>query len=303
MYDVVVCCKPYGGPGAFCHFPNVRGFYVAKYLARTGLNAVFSTYPCSGLTARVLICSDYEGGAGWLQGFVPELLAVNAERLYCMADASLRGSEHEARPMHEWFAARGGVLVHLSWNPLEKHHHIIGVGVDTEVVRYRPEEIRNVIVFDFPSSKRVQAWKAFRPQLLRVLRDALPGCRFVGTGPADAPNRECFDAWVPYGEEHSSYVRTFRGCAAFVPGWPESMGLAAAEAQVAGACIVCPRGYVHEELVCPRANKMYDGGDETFVQALQESLAQDAKQIVREASEKFDMIACAWRVRRAIGFL
>ena len=35
MYDVVVCCKPYGGPGAVCHFPNVRGFYLAKYLALT----------------------------------------------------------------------------------------------------------------------------------------------------------------------------------------------------------------------------------------------------------------------------
>lgn len=301
VYDVVVCCRPYGGPGAFCHFPNVRGFYLAKYLARTGLKATFSTYPCTNLTSRVLICSDYEGGADWLARFLPELLAVRAERLYCMADASVRGRNHEAEPMHAWFKARGGVLVHLSWNSVETDEHLTGLGVDTEVVRFYPDEIRNAITFDFPSGQHVEAWKDFRPELLAKLRDALPGCRIVGSGPRDAPIKEGFDVWVPYGEEHSSYVRVFRGCAAFVLGCRELMGLAVAEAQVAGACIVCPRGFVKEELICPAANKLYGGGDELFIQALKELLEQDPKQIVREASQKFDMLSWAWRVRRAIG--
>ena len=316
MYDVVVCCKPYGGPGAVGHFPNVRGFYLAKYLVRTGLKVAFSTYPCSKLTSRVLICSDYEGGADWLEGFLPELLAVEAERLYCMADASLRGRDHEAEPMHEWFKARGGVLLHLSWNSAGTYEHATGLGVDTEVVRYDPEEIRNVIVFDFPSSQGVQSWENFRPELLWKLRDALPNCQFVGSGPRAAPIKERFDAWVPYGEQHSSYVRVFKGCAAFVPGRPESMGLTAAEAQISGACIVCPRGYIHDELICPAANKVYRGvypgsrrdksfiralGERSFIRALQASLTQDPKEIVRQASIKFDAIGWAWRVRRAIG--
>jgi hypothetical protein len=300
-YDVVVCCKPYGGPGALCHFPNVRGFYLAKYLGRTGLRAGFSTYPCSNVTSRVLICSDYEGGADWLETFMPDLLALKAERLYCMADASVRGRNHEAEPMHDWFGARGGVLVHLSWNSLEPYGHFTGLGVDTEVVRYCPEEARNVIVFDFPFSQRIQAWKHFRPELLERLRDVLPSCRFLGSGPGDTPIKGYFDTWVPYGEEHSSYVRMFKGCAAFVPGCPESMGLAVAEAQVSGACIVCPPGYIHGELICSAANKTYSGGDKTFIQALKQSLAQDPKQIVQQACEKFDIFAWAWRVRRAIG--
>jgi hypothetical protein len=246
----------------------------------------------------VLICSDYEGGADWLEGFVPELLAVNAERLYCMADASLRGRNHEAKPMHEWFGARGGVLVHLSWNSLEKYDHLIGIGVDTEVVRFRPEQIRNTIVFDFQT---VQAWKQFRPELLPMLRDVLPGCRFLGSGPKDCPVKESFDGWVAYGEAHSSYVRVFNGCAAFIPGCAESMGLPVAEAQVSGACIVYPHGYIHKELICPSANKIYDGTKESLVQALRESLMQNTEQIVREATERFDAIAWASRVRRAIG--
>jgi len=249
----------------------------------------------------VLICSDYEGGADWLEGFLPELLAVKAERLYCMVDASLRGRTHEAKPMHEWFKVRGGVLVHLSWNSVEMDEYVTGLGVDTEVVRYDPREIRNVIAFDFPSGEHVQAWKDFRPEFLRTLRDALPSCRFFGSGPRDAPIKDGFDVWVPYGEDHSSYVRFFKGCAAFVPGCPESMGLTTAEAQVSGACIVCPSGYIKEELICPAANKVYGGGDESFLQALKQSLIQDSKQIVREASEKFDAIAWAWRVRHAIG--
>lgn len=122
------------------------------------------------------------------------------------------------KAMHEWFGARCGVLVHLSWNSLEKYDHLIGIGVDTEVVRFRPEQIRNAIVFDF---RNVQAWKHFRPELLSTLRDALPGCRFLGSAPKDCPVKESFDGWVGYGEEHSSYVRVFKGCAAFIPGWVE----------------------------------------------------------------------------------
>jgi hypothetical protein len=236
----------------------------------------------------VLICSDYEGGADWLEGFMPDLLAVKAKRLYCMADASLRDPDHEAKPMHNWFKARGGVLVHLSWNSLKTHEHLTGLGVDTEVVQHRPEEMRNVIAFDFPSSQQIQAWKHFRPELLERLRDLLPSCRFVGSGPEDAPIKGHFDTWVPYGQEHSSYVRLFRGCAAFLPGCPESMGLAVAEAQVAGACIVSP-GYIHEELICSAANKTYSGGDETFLQALKESLTQDPKQILRDKRVKNSM--------------
>ena len=301
LHDVVVCCRPYSGSGAIRNFPNVRGFYLAKYLARTGLKAMFLTYPCSNLACRVLICSDYEGGADWLEKLLPELGAVKTERFYCMADSSLRGRDHEAKPMHEWFKARGGVLVHLSGNSVDANEHVTGLGVDTEVVRYDPEATRNVVVFDFPSGEHVEAWKDFRPELLPTLRDALPSCRIIGSGPADAPIRDVFDTWVPYGEEHPCYVRLFKGCAAFVPGCAESMGLAAAEAQVSGACIACPRGYINEELVCPAANKMYRGGDRSLVRALRRALTQDPEQIVREASRKFDMLAWAWRVRRAVG--
>jgi hypothetical protein len=81
------------------------------------------------------------------------------------------------------------------------------------------------------------------------------------------------------------------------------MGLTVAEAQVSGACIVCPRGYIKEELICPTANQVYGGSDESFVQAVKDSLIQGPKQIVREASEKFDPIAWAWRVRYAIGLV
>ena len=95
-------------------------------------------------------------------------------------------------------------MVHLSWNSVEMYEHVTGLGVDTEMVRYYPKEIRNVIAFDFPSGQHVQAWKDFRPELLRILRDALPGCRFFGSGPRDAPIKESFDLWVPYGEDHSS---------------------------------------------------------------------------------------------------
>ena len=92
--------------------------------------------------------------------------------------------------------------------------------------------------------------------------------------------------------------------------------LTEAEAQVSGACIVCPRGYIHEELICPAANKMYRGvypgsrrdksfiralADRSFIRALQASLTQDPKKIVRQASIKFDAIGWAWRVRRAMG--
>ena len=315
MYDVVVCCKPYGGPGAVCHFPNVRGFYLAKYLARTGLKATFSTYPCSKLTSRVLICSDYEGGADWLEGFLPELLAVEAGRLYCMADASLRGRDHEAKPMHEWFKARGGVLLHLSWNSAGTYEHVTGLGVDTEVVRYDPEEIRNVIVFDFHPANVSKRGKTSA----RAAVEIATHCRIADSldpGPGTHRSRRVFTRGCPPVKNTRPMFASSKAARHLCQAARESMGLAAAEAQLSGACIVCPRGYIHEELICPAANKVYRGvypgsrrdksfiralGDRSFIRALKASLTQDPKEIVRQASIKFDAISWAWRVRRAIG--
>jgi hypothetical protein len=202
--------------------------------------------------------------------------------------------------MTQWFGERGGVLCHLSSFPLERYEKFIGVGVDTEVVKFNPEVKRDTFLFDFPASASVKSWRDhFRLDIFLEARTRLRNYRFLGAGDAEAPIKEYFDEWVCYGKTHKDFVRSLAGCVAFVPGWPEAMGLAVCEAQVAGVYVVHRPNYINPEVLCPGAGLPYEDA-ESLVAALQEALVRDPAGIAARAAEKFNFIKVARRVKEAI---
>jgi hypothetical protein len=233
---------------------------------------------------------------------VEPLAQAKARRMYCLTAYPVRGRDHYSHDYCEWFAKRGGILCHLTDGRLSRREHWIGVGVDTEIVKPRTGS-RRTALFDFPRSSSRDAAALFNTEALWAARKRLPGCRFVGTGPADSPLREAFDEWIPYGLPHADYVeRTFRGVLAVVVGWNESMGLAIAEAQVAGAAVVFVPPEMKSWMLCPSAAIEYDRADPaSLADALEEARSRDHLSIAAEAAEKFDYAKVVERVRAAIG--
>ncbi len=284
-------------------FPQVRGLYLAKHLARAGLRAEFHHLPLDERASRVLICSEYQCEMEWFERHLAEPLAqAKARRMYCLTAYPIHRRDHFSYDYCEWFAKRGGVLCHLAVGNLRRREHWIGVGVDTEVVKPSTGP-RETVLFDFPRSSSEDAAAQFNPVSLRNARVALPGCRFVGTGPADSPLRAEFDEWIPYGMPHPLYVeRVFRGVFAIVVGWDESMGLAIAEAQVAGAAVVFVPSEIKHWMLCPSAGIEYDRQDvASLAYALEEARIRDNRAIAAEAADKFDFVKVVERVRAATG--
>jgi hypothetical protein len=228
---------------------------------------------------------------------------IRAERFFCVIASSLQGvPDHFSHDYCGWFAARGGVLCHLAPDELEPYEHWIGVGVDPDVVRPEAGGRRDEVVFDFPRSSSDDPAASFDVGVLAAVRARLPQIRIVGTGPADAPIRAAFDVWVEYGQEHTAYATTFSRAIAVVPGWYESMGLAMAEAQMAGGCVVWTSNQMREAMLVPEASIRYDEGDPgSLVEALATAATRDASSIRAAAMERFDLAAVADRTRRAIG--
>lgn len=274
-------------------FPHVRGHVLAKFLTRQGVEAEYRTLPVEG-DYDVAICADYQGDARWLGVLTARMSGLRAARWFCLADYGTTDKPYAV--MAEWFAARGGVLCHLDCRPLAAFEHHVGLGVD-DTVRFDSRTPREVVLFDFPRSQRVDPAAAFARATLDAVRAAHPGRRLVGTGPADAPIRDWFDAWIPYGQPHDEYVRVFAGCAAFVPGCKESLGFAVAEAQVAGAAVVTPAaGRIKPEMLVPAA----DIRDPDLPRAIACALATDGAAIAAAARDRFCPDRMARRVLAAI---
>jgi hypothetical protein len=274
-------------------FPHVRGHVLAKYLRRLGAEAEFRALPVAG-RYDVAICSDYLGDARWMAELERRMAGLSARRMFCIADYGT-SSRDLFRSMVEWFARRGGVLCHLRERPLAPYEHYIGLGVD-ETVRADGAHRRHAVLFDFPRSAQEDASAAFAPEQLVAVRAAHPGYRLLGSGPADSPFPDRFDEWITYGVPHDDYVRIFARCRAFVPGWAESLGLAVAEAQVAGAAIVAQPGRVKPEVLVPSAAVVNDD----LVRGLARAAACDSARIARDAAERFSPTAMAERVMAAI---
>lgn len=299
--DVVVTCHPHFAEPRI--FPQVRGLYLAKHLASAGLRAEFRQLPLDGREAEVLICSEYQCEMEWFERHLAGPLAeARARRMYCLTAYPVRGHDHFSYDYCQWFATRGGVLCHVADRELEPYEHWIGLGVDTDVVRPSPQR-RDAVLFDFPRSSSRDAADQFDPTALDAARERLEGCRFIGSGPADSPLADSFDEWIAYGTPHSVYVeRAFRGVFAFVVGWIESMGLAVAEAQVAGAAVVSSPGELRQWMVCPSAGVQYDRADaSSLAAALEEARRRDHRAIAAEAADKFDFAKVVGRVRAATG--
>jgi hypothetical protein len=286
---ILVFSSDHAGLPWMSSFPHVRGWVLADALRRAGADAEFRALPVAGAW-DVAICSDYQGDEVWLGKLQRRMAGLSARRFYCMADS---GTPVFSKPMIEWFAARGGVLVHLAERPLAPYEHYIGVGV---AARHDPDASRTDILFDFPNSSSVEAWRQFDPHALDAVRRALPDLTVVGSGAADCPIRDHFDRWVAYGLPHAEYVATFTGCVAFVAGCRESMGQAAAEAQVAGACIAGPPGRIKAEMLVPAA----DACDADLVAGLLRARAADHTAIARDAAARFSAAAMAERVLAAL---
>jgi hypothetical protein len=274
-------------------FPHVRGHVLAKYLRRLGEEAEFRALPVAG-RYDVAICSDYLGDARWMAELERRMAGLSARRMFCIADSGTSNRELY-RVMTEWFARRGGVLCHLREHPLAPYEHYVGLGVD-EAARADGAYRRDAVLFDFPRSAGADASAAFAPEQLAAVRAAHPGYRLLGSGPADSPLRDRFDQWIAYGVPHDDYLRVFARCRAFVPGCAESLGLAVAEAQVAGAAIVTLPGRIKPEVLVPSAAVV----DDDLVRGLARAAACDSVRIARDAAERFSPTAMTERVRAAI---
>ncbi len=300
--DVLVTCFRHSDQVAL--FPMVRGNDLAVHLARSGLRAEFRTLPVGAVSCDVLICSEYQQTMDWFDARLAGPLGrIDAARMFCLADQSLGGRPDFSLEYCRWFAARGGVLCHAVDAHAERYEHWIGLGVDDRVVRPDPDGRRDHVLFDFPRSKSLNPAEDFDPSILAELRPQLPGWRLVGSGEPDAPIRDAFDGWIDYGTPHAEYVTAaFARAVAVVPGCEESLGLAIAEAQVAGACIVSSESQVRSEVLVPEAAVPYRAGDpRSLVDALLEAGRRDPEQIRRQASERFDYAAVVTRTRAAIG--
>lgn len=269
-------------------FPHVRGQVLADALRQLGVDAEFRALPVAG-RYDVAICSDYQGDQPWMDALERRMAGLSAARMFCLADEGTTG--HFSMPMSAWFARRGGVLCHLRERALAPYEHPVGVGVGNDV-RFDPARARNAVLFDFPRSRQVDAAADFAPETLTAARRAHPSLRLLGSGPANTALREFFDEWVPYGLAHADYVAHFAGCLAYMPGCSESMGLAVAEAQVAGATIVCPPGRIKAEMLVPAAAVV----DDDPVRGIARAAERDGAQIAREAAARFSATAMAKRV-------
>jgi glycosyltransferase involved in cell wall biosynthesis len=98
-----------------------------------------------------------------------------------------------------------------------------------------------------------------------------------------------FDSWIDYGQPHATYVsRAFERPLAVVAGWPESMGMALAEAQVAGACIVASAHQVSHQVLVPDAAVDYEAGDvASLARALRIAKTRDPARIRERARQHF----------------
>jgi len=187
VLDVLVTCLPHAPEPTF--FPQVRGYYLAKHLARAGVTSEFRQLPLPDAACRVLICSEYQ--SDWdefdqrLRG---PLSAVSAERIFCLTAETLAGRpDHFSRASCEWFADRGGVLCHLPTQPMEAYEHWIGLGVDTELFGALPTGPRDRVLFDFPHGAWGDSSSHFDVGCIDFVRRALPDLIICGTGSPDSP--------------------------------------------------------------------------------------------------------------------
>ena len=300
--DVLVTCYPHSDRIEI--FPQVRGFYLAQHLARAGLRAEFRQLPLPGFKCKVLICSEYQSDMQWFEGrLAGPLREIRADRWFCLVDASLRGHTDEfSYEVCRWFASRGGVLCHLNDDELEPYEHWVGLGVDAEVVRPAVDGRRNYVLFDFPRSSSVDTASTFEVSTLDVLRQTMPDYRLIGCGPADAAVRHAFDGWIEYGQPHSAFVgAAFAGALAVVPGRSELMGMAHAEAQVAGACVVASADQVPKQILVPEATVTYEAGNgESLARALALATTRDPARIREQALQHFNFADVIARTRAAI---
>jgi hypothetical protein len=304
LLDVLVTCYPHAPEPSY--FPEVRGHYLAKHLVRSGLQAEFRSLPAPDVECRVLICSEYQCEFEWFETRLAGWLAeIRADRLFCLAECSLGERDHASRQYLEWFGARGGVLCQRLQEPPAPYEHWIGVGVDVEALGDVDPVDRDTVVFDFARLVRVPD-ATFEAWLVDAVRRRLPACRLLGTGPAGSGVAQLFDDWVPYGQPHPAYIRAVLPRAfAFVTGLlgvKESMGLAIAEAQVAGAAVVLVPGSVKDDMLCPEAAVTYEPDDpESLAAALVEARGRDPATIVAQVAERFDYKEVVRRTRAAIG--
>lgn len=304
MIDVLVTCHRY--TKGVTSFPEVRGHYLAKHLARSGLTAEFRPLPVPvhQRACEVLICSEYQAPMTWFdRKLAAPLSEIRADRMFCMTDFSLYGRpNHFSLEYCRWFLQRGGLLVHRESADYIDGEHWIGLGVDSSVVRPSVDARRDRVLFDFPKSKSIDSAAQFDVKALKELRRRLPNHRFVGTGPSDARIRKKFDQWIPYGQDHRSYVtEAFARSFAVVPGCDETLGMAMAEAQVAGACVVSAECGPPDDVLVPEAAISCDRDVDSMAAALTEASGRDARCIREAAMAKFDFAAVADRTRAAIG--
>jgi hypothetical protein len=296
MSDVLVVCQNYGPK--IRQFPQVRGIAIAKFLRRLGVDAEFAMAPLPKASCKVLLYCEYQSSMEWFDRKMrQEVEKVSADRMFCVIEDSLGSKDHFSKDMCLYFASRGGVLCHLDTRRLAPYEHHIGVGVDPDVLP-RPA-MRERVLLDF----RGESWKAFDESWVQCLTKAHPMLRFVGSGPPDAPLSRCFDEWVAYGQSHPEYVAAaFGGLLAYVTVDPESMGLALAEAQASGACVIHAEWQVKPQMLCPEASIPYvKGSAESVAAGITQALGRDSDLIRKQAAERFDWILVAQRIKTAIG--
>ncbi len=300
MLDVLVTCNPRPKRPWLSVFPQVRGFYLAKYLRRSGLKAEFLPLSCPGRECRVLVFSEYESHFDrFRQEMEPLLSQVRAERMFCMA-AIAASPGHYSTEVREWFGRRGGgALCHLLARPMGPNEQYIGVGVDREVMP-PPTSNKDTVVFDFRASKTTISWDRFDPKTVDEVRRALPAIRLIASGPPSFPYKEAFDGWWEYGKSHPEYVRVFERGFAFIPWGKESMGMSVAEAQVSGASIISADQEVFPEMLVSHVPYLR-GNDADLIQAIALARQTDPVSTSNDALVRFDYQRVVQRTRDTIG--
>jgi hypothetical protein len=278
-------------------FPQVRGFYLAKHLQRSGLKAEFRPLPQPGVECRVLIWSEYESTLGYFrEHFESRLRRIRADRMFCLAGIGAPPGYFSAET-GRWFATegRGGVLCHfVVWKP-RPYERLIGLGVDLDAMP-TPAPVRDTVLFDLPTEQSVSA---FDPRVLPEIRRQLPDCRLVVMGPDGIPFRDQFDGWWRYGRSHPEFVQAYGQAFAMVPGCRESMGLSIAEAQVSGASIVSADGEILPHMVVSRFGYSRSDGA-SLARALAAARDADSALVAEQARRRFDFDEVVKRVRSAI---
>jgi hypothetical protein len=301
VLDVLVTCRAHEGYPLPSLLPHVRGFYLAKYLQKAGLNAEFAALPCPGKVCRVVIVSEYESSLDFFSKRVqPDLLRIEAGRHFCMADrdapAGSFGSDYRG-----WFGERGGVLRLLPGEQQSSYEHYIGVGVDPEVIPLpKPKGPKDVIIFDFPKIGSRISWAKFDPKFVRNLRKAFPDAVLLATGSELFPHRSQFDCWWPYLQKHPRFAEMYTRAFAYIPGWREAVGLCVAEAQVAGATIIAEAGEIAPAMLV--SHLPYERAKpDSLIAALKTAAEKDPLAVSAEARAHFDYGTVVTRARAAIG--